>query len=217
MGRFVPNVMLVLLAVASMCATAAITAAVLTRDMEQRGFEEPVADGELPVFFDVPEFALVDQDAQPFGSEQVRGKVWVADFMFTRCSAVCPMLSKNMQALQDELKTKPYWDGVRLVSISVDDTHDTPTILREYAERYHAEPGRWVFLTGEREQVWKLSEKGFKLPVGEEPENAAMPFSHTGKFAVVDKLGRIRAYHEGTDPASRAELIADIEKLLGEE
>lgn len=209
--KFVPNAMLLTLAAVSILLTGAITISVLAR-------HQPTAtDAAPPVFYDVPAFELIDQNEQPFGSDDLKGKVWVADFMFTRCSGICPMLSANMKALQDELKTKPYWDRVRLVSISVDEEHDTPAILREYAERFDAEPGHWVFLTGPRERVWPLIEDGFKLVVGEAADNAAMPFDHSGKFALVDARGRVRAYHDGTDPASRAALIADLETLLVEQ
>lgn len=219
MKRSVPNLMLVVLAAASLLATAAITAAVLARTVRAGGVPSAAveeSEPRLPVMFDVPRFSLVDQDGEPFGSEDLDGKVWVADFMFTRCGAVCPMLSANMKALQEALKGKPYWDRVRLVSISVDAEHDTPAVLREYADRFKAEPGRWVFLTGPKEEVWGLSEGGFKLMVGENAGDAAMPINHASKFAVVDGRGRIRAYHEGAEASSRAALIADVEALLAE-
>jgi protein SCO1/2 len=207
-----PNAMLIGVAGVSILATAVITAAVLARQTVRAAH----AAEPLPVYFDLPTFELVDHHDRPFGSSQLAGKVWVADFMFTRCTGICPMLSANMRALQDALQGKPYWSDVRLVSISVDADHDTPDVLRAYARRFGAEEGRWYFLHGPRETVWSLSEEGFRLTVAEAPDDEAMPISHSGRFAVVDRRGRVRAYHDGTDPASRAALVADIERLMAE-
>lgn len=203
----IPKTMIFLVAAASVVTTAAITWAVLVRPVE------PASD-PLPVLFKLPDFALTDQDERTFGSEQLKGKVWVADFMFTRCNGICPMLSANMQAVQTQLQNHDRWNDVRLVSISVDSDNDTPAVLREYAQRFQAEPGQWVFLTGQRETVWPLIENGFKLMVGEDPDNEAMPYSHSGKFALIDQQGRVRAYHDGTTPQGRDALIADLHRLL---
>lgn len=177
---------------------------------------EPAAAQAIPVLYELPEFRFVDQDEKPMGLADLRGKLWVADFMFTRCNGVCPMQSANMQALQEALRGTPLWDEVRLVSISLDASHDTPSTLREYAERYKADPAKWSFLHGPKEDVWKLSAEGFKLHVEDAPENEAMPIEHVGRFVVVDRQGRVRAYHSGTDPAERAALIADLQRLASE-
>lgn len=206
----IPRVMVMMVAAASVLATAAITWAVLVRETH------PAAQ-PLPILFDVPDFTLTDQNGNAFGSDQLDGKVWVADFMFTRCNGICPMLSANMQALQTELQRDPRWQrDIRLVSLSVDTDHDTPAVLRDYAQRFHAEPGQWVFLTGERDVVWPLIEDGFKLMVDETPDNEVMPFAHSSKFALVDRSGHVRAYHDGTTPEGRAALIADLQRLLKE-
>lgn len=204
----IPRVMVALVAAASLLASGAITWAVLLRETRPAG--EP-----LPVIFDLPRFTLTDQDGRPFGSDDLDGKVWVADFMFTRCNGVCPMLSANMQALQTQLSEHPRWrQDIRMVSLSVDSEHDTPAVLRAYAERFEAQQGQWTFLTGERDVVWPLIEDGFRLMVGEDPDNKVMPFAHSAKFALVDQRGRVRAYHDGTTAEGRAALIADVHRLL---
>lgn len=216
----IPRAMVLMVAVGSVLATAAITLAVLTERATPRAAAvapDVGAPDALPVLFELPRFTLTDQNGRAFGSDQLDGKVWVADFMFTRCKGVCPMLSANMEALQSRLSEDPRWSSdIRLVSLSVDAEHDTPAILREYARRYHAQPGQWVFLTGEREQVWPLIEDGFKLAVGATPTNEVMPFAHSSKLVLVDQQGRVRAYHDGTTPQGRAALIADLHRLLGE-
>ena len=215
-SKFFPNVMLAVLATASLIATAAIIAVVLVRGVPQRSLAQ-TDGGDLPVLYDLPAFELTNQNEEPFGSADLKGKVYVTDFMFTRCNGICPMLSKNMQAVQEALKNEPGWEDVRLVSISVDAGHDTPAVLREYARRYGAEPGHWTFLTGPREKVWPLASEGFKLVVGEAPGNEVMPFNHSPKFVLVDRQGRVRAYHNGTSAEGREALIEDVRRLLKEQ
>lgn len=164
------------------------------------------------VLFVLPAFTLTDQHGRPFGSEDLAGLVWIADFMFTRCPGVCPMLTRNMAAIQDQLRDHPQWDRIRLISISVDFDHDTSAVLRRYAEQHGADPEHWFFLSGPRHAVWPLIESGFRLPVAEDPDNPVMPFTHKAKFVLLDGKGRIRGYFDGlSDPAS---LLADLEKLL---
>src|SRR5262245_49507889 len=92
----------------------------------------------------VPPFQLTNQNGQPFGSAQLSGKIWIADFIYTTCPGPCPMISSRMSEVQNPLEKT----DVHLVSFSVDPDKDTPRVLRGYAERLQAEPGRWDFLTG---------------------------------------------------------------------
>jgi len=104
---------------------------------------------------------------------------------------------------------------VRFVSISVDPARDTPEALRAYAEKVRND-GRWMFLTGEREQIVRLSVEGFKLAAGGTPQTAAEPLLHSSKFAVADKDGMIREYYGGTDPDAAEHVAGTIEDLLRE-
>ncbi len=162
----------------------------------------------------LPPFELLDQHGRPFGSEDLADTVWVADFMFTRCEGVCPMLNKHMAELQAALKDHPQRDRVRLVSISVDSGHDTPSVLRQFAERHEADPSLWRFLTGPRDQVWPLIREGFKLGVDEDPDNAAMPFMHSSKFVLVQGRDRIVGYYDALDAEARAALLDRIDEVL---
>lgn len=122
------------------------------------------AIAHLQPFGEVPEFSLVERSGQTVTKADVLGNVWVADFIFTRCPDVCPLVSSHMAALQEDLRTE---DALRLVSITVDPTHDTPEVLRQYAMRFGAHAQRWLFLTGDKEHIYRLAHEGFHLAVGE--------------------------------------------------
>src|SRR6266446_2734058 len=107
----------------------------------------------------VPEFVLLNQDGKNFGSAQLRGKIWIADFIYTTCPGPCPMISTRMSEMQKPLEKT----DVQLVSFSVDPEKDTPEVLRSYAEKLHARDERWKFLTGDRATIYNLSQNGFKL------------------------------------------------------
>lgn len=169
-----------------------------------------------PVLFTLPDFQLTNQHSQAVSSEDLGGKCWIADFMFTRCGGVCPVLSGAMAKLQSGLADHPQWDRIRLVSLSVDSENDTPQVLRDYAHRWNADPEHWFFLSGPREKVWTLIESGFKQAVAEAPSNVAIPFTHSPLFALVDQLGRVRGYYDGRTAEGQAQLLQDLNRILAE-
>lgn len=111
----------------------------------------------------VPPFQLTNQRSEPFGSEQLTGKIWIADFVFTSCPGPCPMISSRMSELQKPLEET----DVDLVTFTVDPETDTPEVLRAYAERLHARDSRWDFLTGDKTAIYNLTREGFKLAIAE--------------------------------------------------
>src|SRR6184192_4701238 len=157
----------------------------------------------------VPEFLLVNQDGQNFGSAQLRGKIWIADFIYTTCPGPCPMISSRMSELQKPLQKT----DVHLVSFSVDPAKDTPQVLRSYAEKLQAEPGRWDFLTGPQSTIYNLSRDGFKLAVGEEK---GVPV-HSTRMILVDRHGEIRGYYDAVQADAVTKLSADTTHLLREQ
>src|SRR6267378_8197976 len=160
----------------------------------------------------VPEFVLVNQDGQNFGSAQLAGKIWIADFIYTTCPGPCPMISSRMSELQKPLgKT-----DVHLVSFSVDPEKDTPEVLRGYAERLQAEPGRWDFLTGAKSAIYKLSHDGFKLAVSDGSDAQGIPV-HSTRMVLVDRHGQIRGYYDATEADAVTKLVADTTHLLREQ
>ena len=160
----------------------------------------------------VPRFELVNQNGQPFGSAQLAGKIWVADFIYTSCPGPCPMISMRMGELQKPLEKT----DVHLVSFSVDPEKDTPQVLLKYAENLRAEPNRWDFLTGPKSAIYKLSHDGFKLAISDGSEEAGIPV-HSTRMVLVDRHGQIRGYYESTDPEGMTKLLADTNHLLREQ
>src|SRR6266550_4129480 len=160
----------------------------------------------------VPEFVLVNQDGQNFGSARLRGKIWIADFIYTTCPGPCPMISSRMSELQKPLEKS----DVHLVSFTVDPAKDTPQILRSYAEKWQAEPGRWDFLTGPKSAIYKLSHDGFKLAVSDGSDAQGIPV-HSTRMVLVDRHGAIRGYYDATEPEAVTKLVADTNHLLREQ
>ena len=160
----------------------------------------------------VPLFQLVNQNGQPFGSAQLNGKIWIADFIFTTCPGPCPMISTRMSELQKPLEKT----DVHLVSFTVDPARDTPRVLLGYAEKLQAEPGRWDFLTGAQSTIYNLSEKGFKLAVSDGSEEIGRPV-HSTRMILVDRYGKIRGYYDATEADAVTKVLADTSHLLREQ
>ena len=160
----------------------------------------------------VPPFQLIDQNNQPFGSAQLLGKIWIADFIYTTCPGPCPMISTRMSEMQRPLEKT----DVQLVSFSVDPEKDTPEVLRVYADKLRKEPLRWDFLTGPLEAITSLSRDGFKLGIseGEQPESGPI---HSTRFVLVDRRGTIRGYYDALAPDGVTKLLADTNHLLREQ
>lgn len=165
-----------------------------------------------PVLGQLPEFSLTNRDGRPIELPDLAGSPWVADFIFTRCPASCPIMTSRMAALNRKL---PEDSGVRLVSISVDPEHDTPEVLQKYAASFQA-PDRWLFLTGPREEIYRLSKDGFKLAVDDSPGVAGVsqePILHSTRFVLVDGEGRIRGYYNAFSDEDLEKLDRDLEAV----
>jgi len=166
----------------------------------------------LPSYGSVPNFELTNQDTQPFGSQQLAGKIWIADFIFTTCRGPCPIISTRMSELQKPLEKS----DVHLVSFSVDPETDTPPVLRAYADKLRKEPFRWDFLTGSRDAIASISRDGFKLGISEGQEPGSGPV-HSTRFVLVDRRGAIRGYYDALAPDGVTSLLADTNHLLREQ
>ncbi len=160
----------------------------------------------------VPPFELTNQNGQPFGSAQLAGKIWIADFIYTTCPGPCPIISMRMAELQKPLEKT----GVHLVSFTVDPKKDTPEVLRKYADNLRADPRRWDFLTGPISAIYKLAHDGFKLAVSNGAEEQGIPV-HSTRMVLVDRHGQIRGYYEATDAEAITKLLADTNHLLREQ
>ena len=162
-------------------------------------------DYQLPKLGSIPSFEFTDSDGNLISQEELSGKVWVADFIFTTCTMACPVMTGNMNLIHKAFKNN---DKVRIVSISVYPEYDTPEILKEYASRYNANTNRWHFLTGPEENVKLVIKNGFKMGDYEDI------IFHSEKFALVDQNGNIRGYYNGMKTDDIKTLKKDIRVLL---
>ena len=160
----------------------------------------------------VPAFQLTNQNGQAFGSGQLAGKIWIADFIYTTCPGPCPMISSRMSELQKPLENS----DVHLVSFSVDPEKDTPAVLRDYAAKLQAQPDRWDFLTGSKSAIYKLSHDGFKLAVSDGSVEQGLPI-HSTRMVLVDRRGQIRGYYDAVEADAITNLVADTNHLLREQ
>ncbi|GAC1572628.1 MAG: hypothetical protein NVS3B20_04500 [Polyangiales bacterium] len=166
----------------------------------------------LPVLGTIPRFSLVDQHAQPVRDDTMRGKVWIADFIFLGCQASCPKLTGRMAGLQDRIEAKQ--SGIQLVSISVDPENDTPQKLAEYAAKWKAHDARWTFLSGKSAELDRIVVQGFKMQYGKVDEGAGVfGIMHGDWFVLVDAEGAIRGFYDSDEPGQLDRLMHDADQL----
>ena len=160
------------------------------------------------VHHQLPDFSLTDQRGAPLALADLRGKIWVADFIFTSCVTICPPMTDEMAKLQGEFSR----EDVYFVSFSVDPERDTPEVLSRYADRYGADHSRWSFLTGEKGAIYQLAHEGFNLAAGRQGSEIL----HSTRFVLVDRRGQVRGYYDSRSKANLQQLRSDIRTLLRE-
>ncbi|MDB4973593.1 MAG: SCO1/SenC family protein [Myxococcaceae bacterium] len=163
----------------------------------------------------VPAFSLTDQRSKTVTNRDLLGKPWVANFVFTRCPSVCPLLTAKFKALQSKVALPA--SDVEYVSFSVDPQYDTSEVLAAYAAKYDADPERWRFLTGPLATVEKTIVQGFKIHMGDPTPHPGDPslidIMHGEHFVLVDAQGTIRGYYR-SEPAELGELADDLRALV---
>ncbi len=151
----------------------------------------------LPIISTIAPFTLTNQSGNVVALDDLRGKVWVADIIFTRCSGPCPQMTRRMQLLQAALPRK---SGAKLITLTTDPEYDSPEVLKKYGERFNADFSRWQFLTGTKIQLGALAIDGLKLSAEEikqeQRKDDSDLFVHSTYFVVVDKQGRMRGVFE---------------------
>jgi protein SCO1/2 len=168
-----------------------------------------------PVLGALPPFRFTSEQNLPFGTPELTGKVWIANFIFTRCPTICPVFSAKMAEVQR--RSEKLGSAVHLVSFSVDPTWDTPERLKAYGGRFGADPNRWTFLTGEWEALKSTIVDGMKISAGREgddPDDLNAIF-HGTHFVLVDERGQLRGYYDSNVPESIAKVVEDAGRLAG--
>lgn len=144
-------------------------------------------------------------------SDDLKGYVYVTDFFFASCPGVCPKLSTHLSKMQENFKDE---QRIKFVSITVDPMRDSVAALKAYSEKYKAVDTKWYFLTGVKDTIYNLAEKGFKVPVVEDV-NGEEEFTHTDRMVLVDGTGMIRGYYNVVEDTAMVDsLYNDIERLL---
>lgn len=161
----------------------------------------------------VPEFSLTERSGKSVGLTALRGKIWIADFIYTSCTDTCPLQTAAMAKLQEQWSDRP---ELRLVSFTVDPVRDTPKVLAGYAHKFKADAERWLFLTGETDQIAQLIQAGFHLSAAPLTEGGtqASVILHSPRFVLVDKEAQIRGYYDSRDGEAMKRLKADVAILL---
>lgn len=167
------------------------------------------------LYHQIPEFKLTNQDNQAFYSKQLEGKIYVADFFFTRCGnpSLCPRMSSELRRVQEVYRND---EEVKIVSFTVDPQYDQPAVLKAYGESYEADFQQWSFLTGAKKEIYDLAYEGFKINAMEETDQIRPDFLHATKFMLIDKEGRIRGYYDGIEREEVDKLILEIKILKHE-
>lgn len=162
---------------------------------------------QLPRLGQVQDFTLIDSEGRNIGLKDLIGKVWLADFMFTTCGNICPMMTKNMSQIH---KSYQMFDDVKMVSFSVNPENDQPEVLKKYAQKFNVNTDSWYFLTGSREELTNVAVHSFKL--GDIKE----PIFHSSYFTLVDRQGMIRGYYDGVDKNNLQKIAKDIRAVIME-
>lgn len=166
---------------------------------------------DLPVIAQVPEYELISENGQRFGSKDLAGRVYLANFVFSRCPSVCPKMLSDLQKIQKRIRGTG--KKVAIVTFTVDPEHDNEKVLFDLARKYDANPFTWTFLTGtDKEALFKLYKDGFKVGVEQNPQDL-FDIAHSEKIVLVDRKNRVRGYYS-FDTDSVNKLMIDVGLLI---
>lgn len=157
-------------------------------------------------------FRFVNQEGKPITQEDVKGKTYVVEYFFTTCKGICPKMNANMKKVYDAYKDTP---NFLILSHTVDPETDSVPVLKAYAERFDANPRKWLFLTGDKKQLYEVARNEYLLTANE-GDGGPDDFVHTQMFALVDKEGQLRGFYDGTKEEEISKLIKDIKRLMQE-
>ena len=164
----------------------------------------------LPILWDAPAFSYIDQDGRQVTNRDLLGRPWIGDFIFTRCTTVCPVLTARMMLLQRQLPGA----GLRFISFSVDPSYDTPSVLKKYAATWHGDESRWRLLNTRDDATLHETAQGMHVAV-QRSSDPINPILHTNRFVLVDSKGRVRGLYDSTDSDAVKQLVVDAQQLTG--
>jgi protein SCO1/2 len=174
----------------------------------------PPARPHLPRMSVIPPFTLTERSGRIIKNTDLDGKVWVADFVYTTCPGPCPLVTAEMAKIQQAEAGDPH---VQLVTFTVDPQTDTPAVLAAYADKFHADPDKWWFLTGPEKPLYALIENGFLQAVqdnrGQPQQDGQFTVTHSTYLALIDANGTMRGAYQSQDPDECKQLLSDITAL----
>ena len=176
-----------------------------------------IVDGDTvvdTVYAKIPDFEYLTQDSTILSRKGLNGKILIADFFFTSCSTICPLMTKNMKYVDSALRN--YSKHLALLSFTINPDYDTPKVLKRYRKKYAISSKNWFFLRGNEKQTHQLGIENFKV-FATRDENVSDGFAHSGAFTIVDKEGFVRGVYLGTDKKEVDKLIKDVKLLLNKE
>ncbi len=162
------------------------------------------------IYTTIPAFSFVNQYGKTVTDKDLDGKIYVADFFFTSCPNICPIMQRNMLTVYNEFKADP---NVKIISHTIDPKHDTVPVLKQYADKLGISGDSWWLLYGKKEDIYQIAEKHYLVAVNEKGEGG---FIHQGWFVLIDKQKRIRGSYDGTDMVQVKQLVADMHLLENE-
>jgi protein SCO1/2 len=173
--------------------------------------ERYVDDNKDTLYHEIADFAFINQLGDTITNEDVEGKIYVADFFFTSCPTICPIMKKEMLRVYEKYQDQP---NFKILSHSIDPTHDTQVVLKDFAEKLGVEnASTWNFLTGDQEKIYEIGQTSY-LTTAMADQQEPGGFLHSGAFLLIDGKGRIRGVYDGTKADQVDRLISDIPKLL---
>lgn len=164
------------------------------------------------IYHTISPFRFIDQAGDTVTEKALEEKIYVADFFFTTCPSICPKMMTQMMRVDEAMKDR---QDFMIISHTVDPAHDSVEVLAEYAKTIHADPARWMLVTGTKKDIYDIGMDGYKLAVDEDPR-APGGFLHSELFVLVDMHKRVRGYYDGTDSTQVSKLISDINLLAAE-
>lgn len=196
---------------------AALVAALLVSSCSRKEplpiFGQRTVQGTDTVYHTIAPFQFVDQDSSVITNDDFKDKIYVADFFFTSCRTICPIMKTQMLRVYEATKEMP---DVAILSHTIDPEHDTVALLHSFAERLGAQSDRWHFVTGVKDSIYKIAQTSY-FATAMEDKSEPDGFIHSGAFLLIDKQGRIRGKYDGTKEEDVNRLIVDIKRLRGED